>query len=101
MEFTFRQECSACKYHEDGLCIHPHALYCEHCELWTPNWYRRDTIEDCLTVTYDCSLPDCPTLCIGRIDGSNVRVLNMLHGKEAFDTYALLTGKVEQKNIKH
>lgn len=36
MTWTFKQECSDCKYCVDGKCIHPHCMYCEHCELWTP-----------------------------------------------------------------
>lgn len=36
MCWTFRKECSDCKYHVEGKCNHPHSMYCEHCELWTP-----------------------------------------------------------------
>ena len=30
--------------------------------------------EDCLTITYDCSLHDAPTLCVGRIRGDNLKI---------------------------
>jgi hypothetical protein len=36
MNWTFKPECSDCKYCEDAQCTHPHYMYCEHCELWTP-----------------------------------------------------------------
>ena len=53
--------------------------------------------EDFLTVTYDCSLSDYPTLCIGRIRGDNIKILNMLHGDEAFGMYHYLIGNAEWK----
>lgn len=53
---------------------------------------NKSSMSDCLTVTYDLSLPDSPTLCIGRISGDNVSVLNILHGDEAFGIYHYLTG---------
>ena len=56
--------------------------------------------EDCLTITYDCSLPDYPTLCVGRIVGDNLKLVNILYGDEAMYTYSLLTGNVEWKDIK-
>lgn len=36
MEYTFDNRCSDCKYDKDGKCTHEHAMYCQHCELWTP-----------------------------------------------------------------
>lgn len=40
MNWAFKQECSDCKYYNSGSgeCTHPHYMYCEHCELWTPKW---------------------------------------------------------------
>lgn len=46
MEYTFDKRCSDCKYFKDGKCIHPHSMYCQHCELWTPNWYKDMRKED-------------------------------------------------------
>ena len=34
--WTLKKECEDCKYCIDGKCTHPHSMYCEHCELWTP-----------------------------------------------------------------
>ena len=59
---------------------------------------HKASIADCLTVTYDCSLPDAPTLCVGRIMGDDVRVLNVFHGDKAFGIYALLTGYAEWRD---
>lgn len=56
-------------------------------------------MEDCLLMTYDCSLPDAPTLCIGRMRGDNIKILNIFHGDKALYTYALLTGNAELKDI--
>ena len=39
MNWAFKQECSDCKYYNSGECTHPHYMYCEHCELWTPKWH--------------------------------------------------------------
>lgn len=41
MCWTFKEECTDCKYFKDGQCTNPYAMYCEHCELWTPNWVDR------------------------------------------------------------
>ncbi len=38
--YTFNKECSDCKYYKNGKCTHEHADYCQHCELWTPNWFN-------------------------------------------------------------
>lgn len=56
---------------------------------------HKASIADCLTVTYDCSLPDAPTLCVGRIIGGDVKVLNVFHGEKAFGIYTLLTSYAE------
>lgn len=55
--------------------------------------------EDYLVVTYDCSLPDAPTLCVGRTNGDNLKILNIFHGDKALYTYALLTGNAEWKDL--
>lgn len=55
--------------------------------------------EDCLTITYDCNLQDAPTLCVGRIKGDNLKILNIFHGDKALYTYALLTGNAEWKDL--
>ncbi len=55
--------------------------------------------EDYLIVTYDCSLPDAPTLCVGRTNGDNLKILNILHGDKALGAYALLTGGAEWKDL--
>jgi hypothetical protein len=34
--WTFKKECTDCKYCTGGKCTHPHSMYCEHSELWTP-----------------------------------------------------------------
>ena len=39
MNWAFKRECSDCKYYNNGECTHPHYMYCEHCELWTPKWH--------------------------------------------------------------
>lgn len=57
-------------------------------------------MEDCLTITYDCSLPDAPTLCVGRINRDNLKILNIFHGDKALGIYTLLTGNAEWKDIK-
>ena len=36
MNWTFKPECSDCKYCEDAQCTHPYYMYCENCELWAP-----------------------------------------------------------------
>ena len=36
VNWTFKKECSDCKYYKDGQCTHPCCMYCEHCELWAP-----------------------------------------------------------------
>lgn len=54
-------------------------------------------MEDCLTMTYDYSLPDAPTLCVARKEKDKVKVLNIIHGDEAFYGYAWLTGFAEIK----
>ena len=40
MNWTFKQECSDCKYYREGECIHPHSAYCDNSELWTPEWFE-------------------------------------------------------------
>ena len=55
--------------------------------------------EDYLVVTYDCSLPDAPTLCVGRANGDNLKILNIFHGDKALGIYALLTGNAELKDL--
>ena len=49
-------------------------------------------MEDCLTITYDCCSPDTATLCIARKEKDKIKVLNIIHGNEAFAGYAWLTG---------
>ncbi len=46
MEYTFDNRCSNCKYFKDGKCTHPHSMYCQHCELWTPKWFEKMRKED-------------------------------------------------------
>ena len=36
MNWTFKLECSDCKYYYNDTCIHPNSMYCECSELWTP-----------------------------------------------------------------
>ena len=56
-------------------------------------------MEDYLIVTYDCSLPDAPTLCVGRVNGDVLNILNILHGDKALAVYAFLTGYAELKDL--
>lgn len=46
MCWTFKKECSDCKYCIDGKCAHRHSMYCEHSELWTPNWFEWNKEEE-------------------------------------------------------
>lgn len=55
--------------------------------------------EDYLVVTYDCSLSDAPTLCVGRTNGDNLKILNIFHGDKALGIYALLTDYAELKDL--
>lgn len=34
--------CDDCKYCVALRCTHPNAMDCNHCSLWTPNWYGKD-----------------------------------------------------------
>ena len=40
--------CIDCKYFINKECEHPHKEHCNYCELWTPIWFRAETIEDCI-----------------------------------------------------
>lgn len=33
--WAFDGRCADCKYCIDGECTNEHAVYCQHCELWT------------------------------------------------------------------
>ena len=46
MMLTFKIECRDCKYDNNGECNHPHGLYCEHSELWTPKWFDEKEREE-------------------------------------------------------
>lgn len=49
-------------------------------------------MEDCLIVTYDCCSKDATTLLVSRKEDNHVRVLNTIHGDQAFGVYHYLTG---------
>ena len=55
---------------------------------------------DCLIVTYDCCLPDAPTLCVARKKGNDFVIFKTLYDDEAFGMYHYLTGGTEIKNVK-
>lgn len=48
--------------------------------------------EDGLIVTYDVCASDTPTLCVGRKDGNQVKIINTIQGDQAVGAYHLLTG---------
>jgi len=56
-------------------------------------------MEDYLTITYDCTLSDAPTLCVGRIRENDLKIVNIFHGDKALGIYALLTGNAEWKDL--
>ena len=60
-------------------------------------------MEDCLVATYDCCSSDAAALCIARRERDKVRVLNIIHGDEAVQTYNKLVGNVKEccKTCKH
>lgn len=56
------------------------------------NHEDRGVGHDYLTVTYDCCSPDAPTLCVTRQNRDKVKILNVIHGDQAFGVYHYLTG---------
>lgn len=49
-------------------------------------------MNDCLIITYDLNSDDRPTLLVARQEGKRTRVLNVIHGDQAFGVYHYLTG---------
>lgn len=92
MCWIFKEECLDCKYYQENKCVHPNYMYCKHCELWTPKWYKENKIDDSLIVTYDYCPPDVPTLIVARKDKYDMTILNIIKGDEALELYRKLIG---------
>lgn len=55
-------------------------------------------MEDCLTITFDYSSSDAPTLCVARKENGSIRFLNTIRGDNAIFAYAWLIGLATLKN---